>query len=183
MRDNELDLAPNKKFFAIYRAKVVSISDPMSGGRVQVRVFGIHSQDVQEVPNDTLPWAYPATVSMGDTDTGGFFVLPAVESIVWVFFDGGNHNFPVYFASAPNKDNWNTDADEDNAIMDLGERALKIVNDAGAEVTVNVDGTVSIQAVNLEINVDGDIDINAGGNITEIAGKIHRTQAGRIEHN
>ena len=191
MRKTELEKVLSKNFWGIYRAKVVSSQDPLYGGRIRVRIFGIHSQDIQEVPDETLPWAFPATSSMGDTAQGGFFAIPRVGSIVWIFFDGGNHNFPIYFSSAPDKDNWNEDADEDNIVMSLEDRNLKIVNTAGVEITVDVDGLVSINATNIEviaeedisIVADGDITMEAGGNITETAGGTHESNGSRIEHN
>jgi hypothetical protein len=40
------------------------------------------------------------------TGTGGTFVVPARGNHVWIWFDQGNHMFPVYFASQPNEDDW-----------------------------------------------------------------------------
>lgn len=38
--------------------------------------------------------------------TGGDFVVPKRGNWVFVFFEGGNHEYPVYFATAPLKRDW-----------------------------------------------------------------------------
>ena len=43
--------------FYWFFAKVVSDSDPDYLGRVQIRVYGIHSQDQSKLPDSHLPWA------------------------------------------------------------------------------------------------------------------------------
>jgi hypothetical protein len=40
--------------------------------------------------------------------TGGRFVVPKRGNWVFVFFDGGNHMCPIYFAMAPMKRDWDT---------------------------------------------------------------------------
>jgi hypothetical protein len=40
--------------------------------------------------------------------TGGHFVVPKRGNWVFVFFDGGNHMCPIYFAMAPMKRDWDT---------------------------------------------------------------------------
>jgi hypothetical protein len=85
------------KFHGNYRGVVVSNNDPMSAGRVQIRVFGVYDN----IPDDHLPWAQYADSFMGGTmNVGGFFV-PDVASNVWVFFENGDHMTPVYWAGSP----------------------------------------------------------------------------------
>ena len=198
MRDAELNAPVNSQFFSVYRAKVTNNTDTKSGGRIQVRIYGIHSQDEQEIPNSTLPWAIPALAPMGGTAQEGFFSIPEVDSIVWIFFDGGNHNLPIYFASAPNKSNWNTSATTTTVIMNLGSKGIKIINSNGGEITMDENGNITIQAEqlditsdgdmsinsggSLEINSDGDMEITASGDFSETAGGEHITTARNIEH-
>lgn len=47
------------KFPGNYRAIVEDNQDPLKGGRVRVRIFGVHSLDKQETPTEHLPWAEP----------------------------------------------------------------------------------------------------------------------------
>ena len=40
---------------------VKDLKDPIKMGRVRVRIFGVHSEDQQEIPDDKLP--VPAPIS------------------------------------------------------------------------------------------------------------------------
>jgi len=181
MRD--FDNMTGNHYRGIYRALVVNNIDPENGGRIQVRVYGLHSQDRNEVPNKSLPWALPAMAPMGGSSYVGMFSVPEIDSNVWVFFDGGNHNLPVYFANATDKLDWHLEANGQTTIISLGsDLSMKIINNAGAEVTIASDGTITINAINLNVFATGDINIEAGGNINETAGGTHTTRAGRIDH-
>ena len=54
---------------------VEDINDPQEAGRVRVRVFGVHSEKLAEVPTDLLPWAQ-CMVSTFDASTGGIGKSP-----------------------------------------------------------------------------------------------------------
>lgn len=93
-----------QEFPHIYRGVVEDNNDPVKAGRIRIRILGIHSDNLKYVPTDTLPWAIPAT-SIG-LDGGGLrnigqYKVPDIGSHLFVFFEGGDHNFPVYFAGAP----------------------------------------------------------------------------------
>jgi hypothetical protein len=49
----------NFQFNGNYRAIVENNDDPEKAGRVQVRIFGLHSPFASETPTDHLPWAEP----------------------------------------------------------------------------------------------------------------------------
>lgn len=95
----------SNKFYGNYRAVVVDNEpvdkdgNPVYTGKVKVRVFGIHD-DVDEA---ALPWAEYSDPFMGGFEDLGGFIVPNKDSKVWVFFDGGDHDSPVYFAGAPAK--------------------------------------------------------------------------------
>ena len=40
-----------------WQGVVENIKDPEALGQVQVRIIGIHSENVQEIPTEKLPWA------------------------------------------------------------------------------------------------------------------------------
>lgn len=88
----------------IHRGVVEDNIDPDKAGRIKIRILGIHSDNRNYVTTKQLPWAIPAT-SIGLTGGGlrniGFSKIPDVGSHVWLFFEGGDHNYPVYFAMAP----------------------------------------------------------------------------------
>jgi putative chitinase len=86
-----------------YLGIVESRKDPLKAGRVQVRVFGIHSESKEDIPTEKLPWAVcvmPAT----SASLSGIGHSPAayVEgSLVFVFFqDGESKQNPIILGSA-----------------------------------------------------------------------------------
>lgn len=87
----------------IYRGVVENVNDEEKAGRVRIRVLGIHSDNKAYVKTDELPWAIPATDLRlgGGLRNIGSFKVPDIGSHVFVFFEAGDHNFPVYFAAAP----------------------------------------------------------------------------------
>jgi len=84
-------------FNSIYRGKVVDNHDPKYAGRVKVKVFGVFD----EIHDDVLPWAIMADQTLGGLKNVGSSFIPEVDSHVFVFFEAGDHRYPVYFASAP----------------------------------------------------------------------------------
>ena len=91
--------APQTKFYGMYRGIVHDNLDPLQVGRCKISVFGVYPPELEKSGN--LPWAIYADPLMGGSaDVGGFFV-PEIGSLVWVFFEQGDHMQPVYFAGAP----------------------------------------------------------------------------------
>lgn len=75
----------------LYRAIVRQRTDPLRLQRVKVEVVGVH-KDKEDVK--LLPWAFPA--SSPAWKEGGGFNVPPVDAMVWVMFEGGNHEYPLY---------------------------------------------------------------------------------------
>ena len=77
--------------FCWFFGRVVDRHDPLCLGRVRVRVFGIHPEDENIVPNSDLPWAMP----IQDIGSAGVFgigkspVGPIEGTIVFGFFADG----------------------------------------------------------------------------------------------
>lgn len=88
----------------MYRGVVEDNDDPEKAGRIKVRILGIHSDNSAYVETKHLPWAIPATslnMSGGGTRNIGISNVPSIGSHVFIFFESGDHNYPVYFAGAP----------------------------------------------------------------------------------
>ena len=76
--------------------EVVDIADPKKEGRVKVKVFG----KFDELENDFIPWARPATrISGGSKSGSGFYSPPKLGSIVGISFDNGNLYEPEYHSN------------------------------------------------------------------------------------
>ena len=66
----------------------------------------LQSEQYQTKPSK-LPWAEPAyPLFGGDTEGSGINSVPKVGTHVWVFFEEGDHNAPVFFLSTHGGDNW-----------------------------------------------------------------------------
>lgn len=79
---------------------VESRNDPLKLGRYQVRIFGVHSESLSDVPTASLPWAIPLTDSAAISGLGGSASF--VEgSLVFVFFmDGESKQQPIILGAA-----------------------------------------------------------------------------------
>ncbi len=73
-------------FYGKYRGKVVNNLDPLMNGRLIVEVPA-----VSETP---LSWAMPCVPYAGSGV--GFFALPPIAANVWVEFEGGDPNYPIW---------------------------------------------------------------------------------------
>lgn len=84
----------------LYRARVEYNKDDQQLGRVRIRIPQCHGLpgDDNSVKFDELPWAYPCTPFNSGYDYGTF-INPEVGSYVWVMFEAGDPNQPVYIGS------------------------------------------------------------------------------------
>lgn len=95
----------NTEFNGIYLGVVEDNVDPNKAGRVRVRIAGLHSENKinsedDGIPTNGLPWAIPAVpIAEGGASGNGIFSVPVQGSWIVLFFIGGDHNNPVYFAS------------------------------------------------------------------------------------
>ncbi len=75
------------KYFGKYRGKVENNVDPLQLGRMQVSVPAV-------LGSGTLSWAMPCVPYAGPGV--GFFVIPPVGANVWVEFEGGDPDYPIW---------------------------------------------------------------------------------------
>ncbi len=76
-----------KQFFGKYRGKVTANKDPLNLGRIQVSVPAIFGEGRQS-------WAMPCTPYAGKDI--GFFTIPPIDTNVWVEFEGGDPDYPIW---------------------------------------------------------------------------------------
>ena len=74
-------------YFGKYRGAVANNVDPLQRGRLQVRVPAVHG-------GNTLAWALPSVPFAGDGE--GFFFLPEVGTGIWVEFEAGDIDSPIW---------------------------------------------------------------------------------------
>jgi len=91
-----------QKYYGKFRAFVVDNEDPEQRARIRVRVPSVFGQQ------ETF-WALPC-LPFGGLEEQGFFMVPEVSAQVWIEFEEGNKDFPIWTgvfwqpsASVPNE--------------------------------------------------------------------------------
>ena len=74
-------------FFGKYRGKVAENNDPNKMGRLQVEVPAVLGEGKKSWAMPCLPYAGPKV---------GFFALPPKGANVWVEFEGGDPDYPIW---------------------------------------------------------------------------------------
>src|SRR5262245_31329681 len=77
------------RFFGKYRATVNDNADPENRGRLRLIIPAVLGNEV------ISGWALPCAPYGGAADQG-FFFIPEKESSVWVEFEGGDLDYPVW---------------------------------------------------------------------------------------
>ncbi|HYV03423.1 MAG TPA: phage baseplate assembly protein V [Blastocatellia bacterium] len=77
------------RFYGKYRAVVVDNADPENRGRLRLRIPSVLGADV------VSGWALPCLPFGGSSDQGFFFV-PEIDATVWVEFETGNLDYPIW---------------------------------------------------------------------------------------
>ena len=75
------------RMFGKYRGTVAGNLDPKQMGRLQVQVPAVYG-------TNTLNWALPAVPYAGPNQ--GFYMIPPVGANIWVEFEGGDINSPIW---------------------------------------------------------------------------------------
>lgn len=93
-QDNGKDAIPG-----LYRARVESNLDPLHLGRIKARIPQLHgipsNQNPTALSNEALPWAFPITLT-GTGYNHGSCVVPETGDYVFIMFENGDRNSPVY---------------------------------------------------------------------------------------
>jgi len=76
-----------REYFGKYRGKVQNNIDPKKMGRIQVSVPAV-------LGDGFLSWAMPCVPYAGPGV--GFFAIPPLQANIWVEFEGGNTDYPIW---------------------------------------------------------------------------------------
>lgn len=170
------------QFFGNYRGVVVDDQDPLKNGRVRIRVFSVYD----DIPDLHIPWAEYVDPMMGSSIN-----VPVIGTIVWVFFDNGDHRKPVYFGAAPSmKNNGEEHGTPDESREESSDYPKNRVYKSESGITIEIDDTEGNTRYKVShpsgssfeltddgrfettipdgysLNVEGDGEINAGGSLT-----------------
>lgn len=79
---------PNTRvYYGLYDGQVCSVNDPQNRGRIQCIIPEVTGDSPSAWCEPCIPVAY---------DDGGDFFLPKLKEFVWIMFEQGNPNKPVY---------------------------------------------------------------------------------------
>ncbi|MDA4121758.1 MAG: phage baseplate assembly protein V [Thaumarchaeota archaeon] len=132
-----------KKYFGKYRGTISSNVDPSGQGRVQVTVPSI-------LQGQDTGWAMPSSPYAGSQV--GIYAIPPVGSYVWVEFEGGDINHPVWSGSF-----WGP-GDAPTQDPTTNTKMIKTAN-----VTITFDDTPGAGGVTIEIATGAKISMDSTG--------------------
>ena len=94
----------SNNLFRIYRGIVEDNNSPSKDGRLKVRIFGIHSEDKNLVPTETLPWAeVMQSLFFGYGSGIGITSIPKTGTWVFVVLENDNPNNPIVIGAVAGK--------------------------------------------------------------------------------
>ncbi len=159
------------QFFGKYRGTVTNNVDPLQIGRIQVSVPAVLGQG-------TLSWAMPCVPLAGPQT--GIYAVPTVGSKVWVEFEGGDPDYPIYaggfwgpgetpalaLAGVPASPSivLQTSGQNAIAISDVpGTGGILLKSASGASILINETGIVITNGQGASVTLTQNItDLNAG---------------------
>ncbi|WP_413167474.1 phage baseplate assembly protein V [Capilliphycus salinus ALCB114379] len=143
------------EFFGKYRGKVTGNKDPLNLGRIQVSVPAIFGEGRQS-------WAMPCTPYAGKDV--GFFTIPPLDTNVWVEFEGGDPDYPIWSGCfwGENELPQNAKVDEPAKVQVFKTDGITItLSNLGGNkgLTVEVNKPVVDKPLKMVFNADG-IELN-----------------------
>ncbi len=151
----------SKTFYGKYRGIVTNIEDPLKIGRIQARVPDV-------LGNETSGWALPCVPFAGDGM--GFYALPSTNARVWVEFEQGDPDYPIWSGC------WWGSQDElpdevqqepyKKVVIKSDNRQIIVLDDSGSgEITIQTNGGQKIVLNSTSIKID-----NGNGATVELSG-------------
>ncbi len=144
------------KFFGKYRGRVVDNEDPQGLGRLQVSVQSVFGEGKSS-------WALPCTPYAGKGV--GLYLIPPLEANVWVEFEAGDPNAPIWAGCFWSDGEMPQEASEPKMrVLKCDGLTLSIEDDnIDVSVTVTSDGVVietkdgkfELKTAELKVNDDG----------------------------
>ena len=111
-------------FWGKYRGIVTDTDDPSRIGRIKARVPDVFG------PYNESGWAVPCAPFGGRTT--GFFALPPVGAGVWMEFEFGDPQYPIWTGCL-----WGTSAERPSELMLQPAEQVMIVTAGGMSITLS----------------------------------------------
>ena len=130
----------NRWFFGI----VINSNDPMQLGRMQVRIYGIHPDDIISLPSESLPWAQ-CLVPSTEGGISGIGRMPQIvegAKVFGIFLDGKSSQIPFILGSVPVTEDPNRQqlfalTGTENSLTEASSEDSYIVGESAAEKAFN----------------------------------------------
>ena len=135
-----------KKLFGKYRAQVEDNADPTGAGRVEV--------SIPKLGKAARAWAEPCLPYCGGH---GFLMLPAIGALVWIEFEEGDPDRPIWTGCL--WDSANPPASAQKVSIEQSSGATVVLDSAGVSVTVP--SKLSVTAATVELSASM-VDLAAG---------------------
>lgn len=122
----------------LYRAIVSNINDPDKMGRIRVTIPELLGETTESA------WCLPCVPVC--YDNGGDFCLPKLKETVWVAFERGDLNFPVYLGNwwSPYNTPAGKDYKKDSRIINFDNCTIIMKGD-----TIDIEGEVNLSKLNV----------------------------------
>lgn len=160
--------AYTKDYPYLYRGIVEDNIDPEGLGRCKIRVPAVHGE--LTYPKDILPWARPLVLSPVK-ESRGSVNLPDEQDIVWVFFEGGIKDFPVYLGGTYAKGDLSVLNDVVDFYIENDDKISYHRKDR--KYTIDIGDThIEVTPQDIDIRAPRKINIEAGESITMVAPRI-----------
>jgi hypothetical protein len=148
-------------YYGKFRGKVLDPVDPLRLGRIKALVPAVSDED--------LSWALPATPYAGRGV--GFFAVPPAGANVWIEFEGGDPNYPIWSGCFWGEDE--APAEPSAVVLQTNLGALRI-DDEEATLRLSLavpDGVVSLTmtAAGLELSFN-EVGIRIGKEAVTVNG-------------
>jgi len=150
-----------QRFYGKYRGIVTDNQDPFKIGRVKAHVLDV-------LGDNASGWALPCMPFAGDNT--GFYAIPDVGARVWIEFEQGDPDYPIWsgcwWGSEEELPSEASDAPYDRVVIKTSQQQVLILDDSeGGKITLQTSSGQTIVMSSESIKID-----NGQGATIELSG-------------
>ena len=150
-----------QRFYGKYRGIVTDNQDPFKIGRVKAHVLDV-------LGDNASGWALPCMPFAGDNT--GFYAIPDVGARVWIEFEQGDPDYPIWsgcwWGSEEELPSEASDAPYDRVVIKTSQQQVLILDDSeGGQITLQTSSGQTIVMSSESIKID-----NGQGATIELSG-------------
>lgn len=174
------------RFYGKYRAFVADNADAENRGRLRLRIPTVLGDDI------ISGWALPCA-PYGGTAGQGFFYIPDKDAGVWVEFEEGKLDFPVWVGTFWAKPGGTTEVPEPannqspptSKIIKTKNHTIELADADGSEAITITDtknkNVFSMSQDGVKIQADKDIELKASGDLKITAANVKVQVSGSVD--